>query len=911
MCLGAATYKLTFGGRVIARGDLLLYFYPLRDFASAAIRTARLPLWNPYTFMGAPFLANSQAGFFYPLNIMLAWTPAPQAVSWSIALHLIIAALGMLAFGRVALRLGWVAGCAAALTLGLGGYLGAQVEHLNQLQVLAWLPGQLGLVGWLHRHFSNSDQTDHAGRQGDTAMVARTRLSALCALTIVFVLQITAGHTQALYISLFAVGITGTLATAQAVAVRMRLPTTRQKLAPLGAPAIIAAAGLLAVVVCAAQLLPTFELAQYSARSGGLPFNEVASFSWRPWVIARALMPTYGDPLFPEYAAYLGAVGIALAILGALPVFRGESSAQNAGFWRWLALTLCLGGILLALGSATPLFNMLFRWLPGFAFFRAQARWLVLFAVGASTLVGFGVQRLVNNPPRRVLGIWLLTYVMAAVVWSVILLVGARLSPEQEYRGLPARDVILGWATAALITLVAIAVSLIAAGRRHGPTQERVASGANFPMAGVGFTVLLSVELLIASQFQPYARASDAQAVDELRPATAHLLVQKQFAPSNAFGRVLALSSLNFDPGDRPEQELSYGLSLNNDERYDRVIAAKQKEILSPNLSLMYRIPSVDGYDGGLLPLRDYANFVRPLTERPGDRRAASADGRLREFLDGVPSKGWLDKMSVRYLVADKTADVFVEDVYYDTLFHAALTDTVTLTLMPYQGTALGLLTDDQAPMHMIITFADGTLMETIVTPVAFTAPNTGRTYGYVRLNFPGRNTPTAIVLTAGQNLISVSSIDAADRTFLTQQVVGEHNMRLIYSGDVKIYENLSATPRVQVFAGSQDISNALIVSDDEPELLAIRLRDMTVAGTVVIHDACYPGWVARVDGVVAEASCGEMQRVVTLPAGSRELLFTYEPASVRMGLVFSVIGIVILILLGAALVFHRRPNVA
>ena len=37
----AATWKLTLGQRIIARGDLLLYFYPLRDYASQAIREGR------------------------------------------------------------------------------------------------------------------------------------------------------------------------------------------------------------------------------------------------------------------------------------------------------------------------------------------------------------------------------------------------------------------------------------------------------------------------------------------------------------------------------------------------------------------------------------------------------------------------------------------------------------------------------------------------------------------------------------------------------------------------------------------------------------------------------------------------------------------------------------------------------
>lgn len=140
-----ATWKLTLGGGVIARGDLLLYFYPLRDYAAEAIRAGRLPLWNPFTFMGAPFLANSQVGF-YPINIALSWLPTAQAVSLNIVLHLLMAGLGMALLARRGMGLGRAAALAAALSFALGGYLGAQAEHLNQLQVLAWLPLQAYLV---------------------------------------------------------------------------------------------------------------------------------------------------------------------------------------------------------------------------------------------------------------------------------------------------------------------------------------------------------------------------------------------------------------------------------------------------------------------------------------------------------------------------------------------------------------------------------------------------------------------------------------------------------------------------------------------------------------------------------------------------------------------------------------------
>ena len=89
--------KMVFSNLILARGDTFLYFYPYWQAAAEALRHGRLPLWNPSLFMGAPLLANSQVGFFYPLNWPV-WLllPTPYAVSASIVLHLVIAGWGTL-----------------------------------------------------------------------------------------------------------------------------------------------------------------------------------------------------------------------------------------------------------------------------------------------------------------------------------------------------------------------------------------------------------------------------------------------------------------------------------------------------------------------------------------------------------------------------------------------------------------------------------------------------------------------------------------------------------------------------------------------------------------------------------------------------------------------------------------------
>ncbi len=98
-------WKLAFTNLIIARGDIFYYFYPYRDFAAQAVREGRVALWNPYLFMGAPFMANSQAGFFYPFNLLMSWLETTRAINWTIVLHSFIAASGVYVFARSILRL--------------------------------------------------------------------------------------------------------------------------------------------------------------------------------------------------------------------------------------------------------------------------------------------------------------------------------------------------------------------------------------------------------------------------------------------------------------------------------------------------------------------------------------------------------------------------------------------------------------------------------------------------------------------------------------------------------------------------------------------------------------------------------------------------------------------------------------
>ncbi len=259
--------KMAFTNLILARGDVFLYFYPYWHAAAASLAAGRVPMWNPAIFMGAPLLANSQAGFFYLLNWPLwLFLETPYAVSASILLHLIIAASGAYLAGRRLWRLPLSAALVTAVSFAAGGYLTAQVEHINQLQGLAWLP-------WF---FLAAGLAVRGGR--------RSWLSAVIATAVLFALQLLAGHTQTTFITAVALLIwlaAGAFSRRFLAAAPTddRFPGGRALLLPLAA---LAAGGVLALGLAAMQLLPTLELLQLSSRQGGLPPNEAMSFSLPP-----------------------------------------------------------------------------------------------------------------------------------------------------------------------------------------------------------------------------------------------------------------------------------------------------------------------------------------------------------------------------------------------------------------------------------------------------------------------------------------------------------------------------------------------------------------------------------------------------------------------------------------------------
>ncbi len=913
-------WKLALTNLIIARGDVFTYFYPYLDYAAEATREGRLPLWNPYLFMGVPFLANSQVGFFYPFNRLLSWLPVTRAVNVTILLHAWIAGLGVYTFARRSLNLSRLAGWTAGAAFAVGGYLVAQVEHINQLQGLAWLP-------WLFMWFDEGNhlQADRSSRL-EQAIQAEGRLPlAWIGLAVTIALQLLTGHTQTAFISLFGLGV---YALVKNLAQPRRTSVLRW--AAL-AGAVLAGAGLAAV-----QLLPTFELAQLSMRSGGLSWREAVSFSLKPMLLGRALLPHYQQAIFPEYVAYVGVTGLALIAIGLISRWRDR---------RIRAVLVVSGlGLFFALGGYNPLYLLLARFAPGFGLFRVPARWLALYAWGAALLIGAGLDN-VSSANKKTLVLWGLT--LSGLVALAFCAARTNVPGAAQPAGAVSPLTWTGW----LVTACAIAILIWAHPRR----------------ATAALAAILLIELFFASADLPFNRATAPQALTSLRPSILNLLIDDHRPPTHQLTnfRLLSLSDIFFDPGDKAELSSAFADRLSADALYDLLVATKQKEILAPNLPLYYRLASADGFDGGVLPLRDYVMFQQLFV--PPER--ISPDGRLREALRDVPDSKWLALMNVRYIITDKTLDAWIDDVFYDLQFSTALGSAgaprATVARVPrFAATALGLVSYLQGASHLpqgspvaqaMIGFDDGTVQTFILRAGVDTAEGiyTGKVAhqpaqagghfvrdhpevnDYVtRLRWDTAHVVTSVevqpLIESGQIILrGASLIDERTGGFQSLVISGRGRFALIHSGDVKIYENLDVLPRAFVVTASrvahgEEALSAMrklclecevILSPDtrsdepglqtagggtgtarlvlyRPEHVVVDVDAPGLDNWLVLTDSYYPGWRALVDGQPTPVVRADVLfRAVHVPAGTHRVEFIYDPLSLKIGAVISALA--------------------
>ena len=346
---------------VSANSDAFMYHLPVRAYAFEALRSGRLPTWNPHVLGGQPFLATHQAAALYPGNFPHWFLPPGQALGLVIALHVLWAALGMY------LWLGRWGHPPAARALGAVTF----AFTVTGVRTLAWPHVLLGSV-WLPWLCMGVD-----------AVAARPTPRRAAGL---------AGACTCLLLSGYIQGAVYLYYAAVPYAV-FRWWQTRD--GARGRRAAWLAAGLfvLPLLTAAAQLMPLVELALRSARpAGGLTADAVRSMGYVPGsAIVRGLLGGTG-----ARDAALLMQPLALTWLLALAACWARPHRSRLVFW------VVAGGVaaVLAAGFDTPLYPLYFA-LPTGGVFRVPVRLLVITACALSVLTSAGASTLIQMDTHR------------------------------------------------------------------------------------------------------------------------------------------------------------------------------------------------------------------------------------------------------------------------------------------------------------------------------------------------------------------------------------------------------------------------------------------------------------------------------------------------------------------------------
>ncbi len=370
-------------GRILPLDDLLYLFYPGYVYFREHVLQGELPLWNPHTGCGEPFMADVERGVFYPPHLIYLFIPTSVGIVLLPALHILLAGAGTYALSRV-----WGVSRTGSLLAGVlyafNSYTISKVGFASEVDSAAWFPAVMATFAlWVKRP-------------------SRRRLflmsGALC-------LQFLAGFPE---VVTFTVG--ALLLYAAFVGIydwRMRR-TYRALLVPvLG----LGAAGVLAVLLSAVQFLPAWEAMHLSPRS-----EEVAprlyEYSLHPLAVFTLLVPSvYGVGGSPGNfwapscgdqaigAFYVGVVPIAVFAAAAVcrllrPMARRNETAgpDNAARVRvpyLLALFVCF--YLYALGHYTPVCGFLRDLVPLLQRFVSPPKCLLCVVLSLSCLAGIGV----------------------------------------------------------------------------------------------------------------------------------------------------------------------------------------------------------------------------------------------------------------------------------------------------------------------------------------------------------------------------------------------------------------------------------------------------------------------------------------------------------------------------------------
>ena len=390
----AAFPQVVLGLQTFVIRDYGFFAYPLACFQRESFWRGELPLWNPYSNCGVPFLAQWNTMPLYPPALIYLLLPLEWSLGMFCLLHLVLAGMGSYFLARR-----WTGDTCAA---GLAGVIFA-FNGLS-LNLLMW-PSHIATLSWMPWVVL---ATERARQEGGRAIAVAALVGAL---------QMLAGGPETIL-------LTWVLVLGLAIADWMRSPSPpvpRRSSVLRLATVVLLVAGL-----AAAQLLPFLDLAMHSQRGQDYADTRwsMPSWGWGSFLVPRLFGSVWGKGVFFQYdqawtsSYYLGVGALLLACL--------------AAWWprerRYVVLSLAAGlALLLSFGEHT----FVYRWarvvVPQISMMTYPVKFVLVLAFAVPLLAGFAFAQLRPAqegakpiPEQRVLALGgvLLLLMAAILVWA-------------------------------------------------------------------------------------------------------------------------------------------------------------------------------------------------------------------------------------------------------------------------------------------------------------------------------------------------------------------------------------------------------------------------------------------------------------------------------------------------------------
>jgi hypothetical protein len=347
--------------------DLTVIHWPKAHLMLQTWQAARtLPLWTPANLSGMPLAANQLAMRFYPPAWLFLLLPINLTFNLLFVFHLFWGGLGTYRLLRVGFDLDPIPALAGALTFALGGKLLAHAAggHVSMVGAVAWMPWTI----W-----------------GGTMLLRQHRMRWAVLAAVALAMQIATHSLITLYTGYFlAVYLVWIAASRQPSTVSGQRPAVSHLKSAIRNLQSAILIPILAALLGAAQLLPLAELAGYSNRA--LSLAQAGEFALTPLTLLVGLfLPDARGG--HEMVVYGGLVPLVLACFGFSRTDRRS----------WFLGGVVVLAVLFALGPATPLFELVYRWAPGFHWVRTPARAFLPASLAVAMLTGMGMQRLAKG----------------------------------------------------------------------------------------------------------------------------------------------------------------------------------------------------------------------------------------------------------------------------------------------------------------------------------------------------------------------------------------------------------------------------------------------------------------------------------------------------------------------------------